>query len=177
MAQAAWEKPTAAASRSQTSGLSGNLKFMIGGLALLAAVAYLLISGTAAGAQYFITIDDLLARSAELQGQTVRITGAVVGESIIYDDRNLVLDFTVAHVPAEIQDLALALYQAVNDETAARMPVHVEGQVKPDLLQHEAQAIMTGRLGPDGVFYATELLLKCPSRYEESVPSQAGEGA
>ena len=38
----------------------------------------------------------------------------------------------------------------------------------PDLLQHEAQAIMTGRLGDDGVFYADELLLKCPSRYEES---------
>jgi len=32
---------------------------------------------------------------------------------------------------------------------------------------------MTGRMGEDGVFYADELLLKCPSRYEEGVPSQA----
>ena len=38
----------------------------------------------------------------------------------------------------------------------------------PDLLQHEAQAILTGALGVDGVFYASELLLKCPSRFEES---------
>ena len=48
----------------------------------------------------------------------------------------------------------------------------MEGEVKPDLLQHEAQAIMTGVVGEDGVFYATELLLKCPSRYEEGVPEQ-----
>jgi hypothetical protein len=27
-------------------------------------------------------------------------------------------------------------------------------------------------LGPDGVFIADELLLKCPSRYEEAVPEQ-----
>jgi cytochrome c-type biogenesis protein CcmE len=33
---------------------------------------------------------------------------------------------------------------------------------------------MTGHLGEDGVFYAEELLLKCPTRYEEAVPKQAG---
>ncbi|NJL57955.1 cytochrome c maturation protein CcmE [bacterium] len=43
----------------------------------------------------------------------------------------------------------------------------------PDLLQHEAQAILTGTLGDDGVFYATELLLKCPaaSRVRARPPS------
>jgi cytochrome c-type biogenesis protein CcmE len=45
---------------------------------------------------------------------------------------------------------------------------------KPDLLRNEAQAIMTGHMAPDGVFYAEELLLKCPTRYEEAVPEQAG---
>ena len=44
---------------------------------------------------------------------------------------------------------------------------------KPDLLRGEAQAIMTGKLGDDGVFYADELLLKCPTKYEEAVPEQA----
>ena len=41
-------------------------------------------------------------------------------------------------------------------------------------LRNEAQAIMTGHMGEDGVFYAEELLLKCPTRYEEAVPEQAG---
>ncbi len=45
---------------------------------------------------------------------------------------------------------------------------------KPDLLRNEAQAIMTGHLGEDGIFYAEELLLKCPTKYEEAVPAQAG---
>jgi cytochrome c-type biogenesis protein CcmE len=44
--------------------------------------------------------------------------------------------------------------------------------VKPDLLQNEAQAIVTGELGEDGIFYANELLLRCPTRYEEAVPDQ-----
>jgi cytochrome c-type biogenesis protein CcmE len=41
------------------------------------------------------------------------------------------------------------------------------------LLRHEAQAIMTGELGEDGIFYADELLLKCPTKYEEAVPEQS----
>jgi cytochrome c-type biogenesis protein CcmE len=45
--------------------------------------------------------------------------------------------------------------------------------VKPDLLKNEAQAIMTGKLEADGSFTATELLLKCPTKYEEAVPQQA----
>jgi cytochrome c-type biogenesis protein CcmE len=45
--------------------------------------------------------------------------------------------------------------------------------VKPDLMRNEAQAIMTGHLGADGIFYAEELLLKCPTKYEEAVPEQA----
>jgi len=40
-------------------------------------------------------------------------------------------------------------------------------------LKDEAQAIVTGKIGEDGVFYADELLLKCPTRYEEQVPAQA----
>ena len=44
---------------------------------------------------------------------------------------------------------------------------------RPDLLNDEAQAVVTGKLGEDGIFYAEELLLKCPTKYEEAVPEQA----
>ena len=33
--------------------------------------------------------------------------------------------------------------------------------------------LVTGKIGADGVFYADELLLKCPTRYEEALPTQA----
>ncbi len=146
-------------------------KFIIGGLAMLAAVAYLIFSGTSSGAQYFISVDELVDGET-YSGQNVRISGAVVGETIDYDSHNLILDFQIASIPTEMNDLALALYQAANDPTRTRIAVHMEGEVKPDLLKHEAQAILTGQMGDDGIFYASELLLKCPSRYEEALPEQ-----
>jgi cytochrome c-type biogenesis protein CcmE len=173
MAEASWEKaPRAQAASSPVD----RWKFLIGGVLLLAAVAYLIISGTSTGARYFITLDDLVADAAYV-GQTVRISGAVLGDTIAYDSRNLIIDFTIANIPEETTDLARTLHEAVTDPEAVRIPVHIENQVMPDLLKHEAQAILTGTYGADGVFYATELLLKCPSRYEEAVPAQVDGAA
>ena len=66
--------------------------------------------------------------------------------------------------------LAEVLHQAVIDPARERVKVVYVG-VKPDLLRNEAQAIMTGQTGDDGVFHADELLLKCPTRYEQAVPA------
>jgi cytochrome c-type biogenesis protein CcmE len=168
MAQTTWEKSTIPGQAVPTqSGV--NMKFILGGVILLAAVGYLIISGTLGGAAYFITVDEVV-NNPEYAGQTVRLTGAVIGDTIQYDSGNLVLDFTIAHLPKETPDLAYELYLASNSETATRLPVHMVNEVKPDLLQHEAQAIVTGYLGDDGVFYASELLLKCPSRFESAAP-------
>ena len=147
-------------------------QFILGGLIILGAIAYLIISGTAASARYFITVEELMQDTAYV-GQTVRISGAVDGQTIAYDSENLIIDFTIAHIPGEFENLAETLHIALSDPDAARIPVHIENEVMPDLLQHEAQAILSGQLGEDGVFYANELLLKCPSRYEEAVPGQA----
>ena len=173
MAQATWEKSSAAVEELQR-GKSGRnrLKFMVGGLLILAAVAYLIISGTATGARYFITIDELVDNPAYV-GQTVRMSGAVVGSSIDYDPQTLTIKFTVSNIAANTENLAQELHDSVTNPNAARVPVVVENQVKPDLLKDEAQAILTGELRSDGVFYASELLLKCPSRYEEAAPGQA----
>ena len=67
----------------------------------------------------------------------------------------------------------MVLHNAVMDTSLPRLDVVYNG-VQPDLLKNEAQAIMTGRLGEDGKFYASELLLKCPTKYEEAVPEQSG---
>ena len=171
MAQATWEKPQAAkllATRSK----SGRWKFLIGGFLILAAVAYLIISGTANGARFYMTVDELMAKP-DYMGKTVRMAGAVVGDSIKYDEKTLTLDFTIANVPMDYDNLAEALHTAVSNVTANRIHVHVEGQAKPDLLQNEAEAILTGTMGSDGIFNATELNLKCPTRYSDAQPGQA----
>ncbi len=171
MAQTTWEKATAPESASITRARGGRWKLIIGGIAILGAVVYLIISGTTSGARYFISIHDLLG-TTKYAGQTVRITGAVLGNTIKYDSEKLIIDFTMADFPQDTEDLALALHNAVSSPQAAHLPVHIENQVKPDLLKNEAQAIVTGKLGSDGVFYATELLLKCPSHYEEADSNQ-----
>ncbi len=160
---------------------SPRIKFILGGVLILAAVVYLIVSSTQASAQYFMTIDEMNQKGASIIGKNVRVSGAVLGESIEYDPQALTLKFTVVHVTgdnAEIEaqgGLAEVLYQATIDPTRARIQVVYIGP-KPDLLRNEAQAIMTGKMGEDGIFYADELLLKCPTRYEEAIPEQAQQG-
>ncbi len=154
-------------------------KFVIGGVLILGAVVFLIWTSTAASAEYFLTIDELNAKGASIVDKNLRVSGAVIGDSIQYNVQNLTLTFEVAHVPGDNATLetegglAVALHEAVIDPSRARIKVVYVGP-KPDLLRNEAQAIMTGHLGTDGVFYADELLLKCPTRYEEAVPKQAG---
>ncbi len=153
-------------------------KFVIGGFLILGAVVFLIWSSTAATSEYFLTVDELNAKGADVIDRNLRVSGAVIGETIRYDAQTLTLTFEVAHVPGDqalIKDeggLAEALHQAVMDPARSRMKIVYVGPM-PDLLRHEAQAIVTGRLGEDGVFHADELLLKCPTKYEEAVPQQA----
>jgi cytochrome c-type biogenesis protein CcmE len=167
MEQATQERP----------GSGGRIKFIIGGLLILAAITYLVISSTKANAQYFFTIDELLSRSQTMVGKDVRISGAVIGDTIQYDAQDLSLHFVIANVPADNKQieaqggLAAVLHAAVTDPSRTRMEVVYSGP-KPDLLRDEAQAIVTGHIDANNVFYADELLLKCPTKYEEAVPSQ-----
>lgn len=146
-------------------------KFIGGGVVLLGAIVFLIISQTTSGAQYYITVQDLLTGNKYV-GQTVRLTGAVIGDSIKYDPEKLLIEFSIANIPNNVENLGQALVDAVNDPNAIRVKVRVENQVKPDLLKNEAQAILTGKLGADGVFLASELLLKCPSRFQDADPNQ-----
>ncbi|MCX7939593.1 MAG: cytochrome c maturation protein CcmE, partial [Thermoflexales bacterium] len=77
-----------------------------------------------------------------------------------YDPKTLHLEFDVVNDYYQLtQNLA----------NAARIRVVYRG-AKPDTLVHEASAIVTGKLGADGKFYAANtpdsLLLQCPTKYE-----------
>lgn len=153
-------------------------KFLIGGLLIVAAVVYLIVSSTQAAAQYFLTIDEMFTKGDEVYGRPLKLAGAVDGASIAYDARTLTLSFNMANVPADADQieagggLAKVLYDALRDPSASRLQVVYVGP-KPDLLRHEAQAIVTGTLGEDGVFYADELLLKCPPATRRRCPCKS----
>jgi cytochrome c-type biogenesis protein CcmE len=163
--------------KSLKTGLQGRGKFIIGGVVILAAIIYLIVSATQANAEYFMTVNELKSQGNALVGRSLRISGAVVGSTISYDPQSMNLTFDIAHVPgdnAAIEmggGLAAVLHTAVSDPIRARITIVYNGP-KPDLLRDEAQAIITGRLGEDDIFHADELLLKCPTKYQEAVPSQ-----
>jgi cytochrome c-type biogenesis protein CcmE len=155
-------------------------KFILGGLLILAAVVYLIFSSTQASAEFFVTVNEAKAKGPAVVGKSLRLSGAVVGDTIQYDAKTLALTFEVANVPGDNNEieaqggLAKVLHEAVIDPDRARLKVIYIGP-KPDLLRNEAQAIMTGRLETDGIFHADELLLKCPTKYEQAVPSQVAK--
>jgi cytochrome c-type biogenesis protein CcmE len=155
-------------------------KYLIGGLIILSAVVYLIYSSTKATGEYFLSVDELAAQNDSMVGRNLRVSGAVIGSSIQFTPENQTLAFDIANVPndnATIEaqgGLAKVLHDAVVDPSRRHLSVVYNGP-KPDLMRDEAQAIITGHLGPDGVFQADELLLKCPTKYEQAVPSQVNQ--
>ncbi|MCD4684986.1 MAG: cytochrome c maturation protein CcmE [Anaerolineae bacterium] len=172
-----WEKPNATPDGSTPAKRSGRWRFMVLGVVLLGAIGYLVFNSV--GARYYVTVEDLL-NDEDMHGKNVRVSGAVDGDPIFDPDTNE-LHFIVANIPNDndaIRDqggLAFVLYNAVNNPDNTRLRVIAHDTEIPDLLKHEAQAIMSGRLEiVDGepIFYAEEITLKCPTKYEEDVPEQ-----
>jgi len=151
--------------------------FIIAGVLVVIAVIYLIISGTSTSASYFLTIEELQAMEADSLDRSLTVSGAVIGESIVYDATIPRITFTIVNIPGDQDEieaaggLAAVLHDAVTAPDGPRLDVVYDG-VRPDLLVDEAQAIVRGRLGEDGAFHADYLLLKCPSRYAEEIPEQ-----
>jgi cytochrome c-type biogenesis protein CcmE len=153
-------------------------KYLYGliGIGLLAVVAFLMYNGLAAG-RYYVTVNELVSDQDNI-GKKVRVAGAVDGNTIVFNPETHQLTFTVVNIPSDSDEikeaggLGAVLHQALQDPGATRLNIVWNNAEVPDLLQHEAQAIMTGTLQEDGTFVAEEVLLKCPTRYSDEVPGQ-----
>jgi len=152
-------------------------KFLLGGFLIISAIIYLIASTTQSTSKYYYTVDELVIKQTAAIGENVRISGAVIGDTIDYDAANLTLRFTVAHVPGDSDEivakggLARVLHEAIANPNQSRLRISYQGPM-PDLLRDEAQAIMDGHLNEDNVFMADTLLLKCPTKYEDELPGQ-----
>jgi cytochrome c-type biogenesis protein CcmE len=135
-------------------------KFIIGGVVIVAAVIYLIVSSISSSAQYYLTVKEVQQKGQTMVGRNLRVSGYVIGESIAYSPQASSLSFSIVDSHDELTattkvDTLKILYTGP----------------KPDLLQHEAQAIAEGKLNADGTFTASNLLLKCPTRYEDQLPT------
>lgn len=152
--------------------------FAIGFLLIISSSLYLSSSASEPSAQYFLTISEVMAQKDKMIDKQVRISGVVIGDTIEFDEGNGKLAFFIADVPADYAEvekqggLTVVLENALNDPNRQRIQVIYIGE-KPELLRNMAQAILIGELHSNDIFYAEEILLRCPSRYEEAVPDQA----
>lgn len=155
MAQPSWTIDNATALE---KARPGRLKFIIAGIAILAAVIVLVFQAISSEGQFFVTVNEYYADPDRYTGRDFRVSAQVDGESIRFtqvDAFNSRLEFDI------VDNVTNPAY---------RMRIVALNQPLPDLLQNNAQAIVEGRVGADGAMYANPngVLLKCPTRYEEA---------
>ena len=78
-----------------------NIRLIVGVGVIAAALLYLVFSSTLTQSQYFMTVEELKAGQTELVGKNIRMSGVVLGDSIVYDPQTLDLTFTVAQIPGD----------------------------------------------------------------------------
>jgi len=134
-----------------TNKANSKVKFIAGGLVIVGLIAYLIVSSISSAGAYYREVGEVLSQRDALVGKNLRVSGNVVTESVTYDAAKLDLNFLISD-PAD---------------SGKQLAVYFHG-VQPDQITREgASAIVEGSLGPNGVVEANNLLLKCPSRYEE----------
>jgi cytochrome c-type biogenesis protein CcmE len=137
--------------RYRKSATRTNLKFIIMGVIILAAAAFIVFSAMQGATVYYLEVNEVQAKLATntLGTEPVRMGGQVIPGTI---KSGMVSGSYVF----EVSDMK---------EKAKTLTVTFRGVV-PDTFKDEAQVTVTGKYDPNTkMFVATELLAKCPSKY------------
>lgn len=125
---------------------SKKLKFLIAGVIVLGALGYLVYAGIRDTKVYYMTPSEIIASGSASYGKGLRLGGIVQDGSIEWDPKTLTLMFVVF-------------------DQKATIPVIYKGVV-PDTFKNGVEIVVEGSYSPEGIFRATTLMPKCPSKYE-----------
>jgi cytochrome c-type biogenesis protein CcmE len=123
--------------------MRGKMSLIVAGVLIVAAVGYLMVSNTGSTANYFLTIEELRAMGEQAARRSVTVSGAVLGDSIVYETAVPRLTFTIVQVPGDPKEverqggLAAVLHAAVADPALPRLEV-----------VYNAEAGVTSERGP-----------------------------
>ncbi len=125
-----------------------------------AALSTLVLTGMQDKAIYSKSVDELLAQKAKFVGRPVRAEGLLVHGSLTKRDQ-----------PCE--------YRFVIAKNGAELPVRFAQCVVPDTFRDvptmDVGVTVEGELRPDATFEASNVLAKCPSKYEMQQRKDNGE--
>lgn len=147
--------------------MRSRLRFAIGAGLVASAVAYLIVTAIRNTAEYYLTVNEVKARQAELAGQMLRVAGRVEPGTISWDAAKLKLVFSIVPPPPPGQG-------GVEPALGADPPslrVICEGQPKPDMFAPNRDVIVDGRLAGGNTIVASQVLTSCPSKY---IPKKPG---
>lgn len=129
--------------------VSKKLKMSVGVLIIVAAMAYLMISGFSGNSGFQVSISDLVKNGSSYDNEYLLVEGKVLRETIQWNGEKIELRFTVT-------------------DGENRLPV-LYYDVAPDNLDYEegAEAILRGKYdSANGIFVADKVETRCPSKYE-----------
>lgn len=127
-------------------------RFLVGGVAVLGIVAYLMVTGMQDSMVYYHTPAELMAKVSDdptYRELGIKVGGRVAPGTVRFDQRSLDLTFHVVDI----------------ETGTTSFPVHYRGPL-PDTFEEGRDVVIEGRLTQAGVFEATTVLTKCGSRYE-----------
>ncbi|MBI4807128.1 MAG: cytochrome c maturation protein CcmE [Desulfovibrio sp.] len=133
--------------------MAGNSKtgvYAAAAFLFLGGLGWLIYSGLDEGSVYFLNVSEALAVTPEKLGQA-RLFGTVAEEGLTTAPGGLGVSFTLLD----------------KDDKAKTLLVEYKGAV-PDTFKPGVEVIVEGGMTPGkGVFGATTLMTKCPSKYQK----------
>jgi cytochrome c-type biogenesis protein CcmE len=127
--------------------MSSMMKFVIGGVVVVVVIGVLIATSFSGSTSDYLTVAEVKALGPD-QARDSRVAGEIVPDSVEWSTRELHLTFEV------------------EDETG-QLAISYHGP-QPDMLVDAVEAVVVGKYDPAAqVFEAEELLMKCPSKYEE----------
>jgi cytochrome c-type biogenesis protein CcmE len=123
------------------------MKFLIGGVVVAVVIGVLIATSFSGSTSDYLSVAQVKALGPD-QTRDSRVAGAIVPDSVNYSTRDVQLTFEI------------------EDETG-QLAISYHGP-QPDMLVDAVEAVAIGKYDPEAqVFEAGELLMKCPSKYEE----------
>jgi cytochrome c-type biogenesis protein CcmE len=131
-----------------TGFLPRQTMILLGAFIILGAIGAFAFFNLQDTQQYFLTLSELKAKGDAGYKQSVRVGGNLAPNTTQVDTKQVAAKFTMT-------------------DGTNLLPVEYKG-ILPDTFDKSTQVIAEGKLGEDGVFHATLVLAKCPSKYDPS---------
>jgi cytochrome c-type biogenesis protein CcmE len=150
-----------------TAQQSKFFKFGGGTAVIVLALAYLVWAGVNEGKSYYYTIQQLHGMDDSMYSKRIRVGGTVEPGSI--------------HQAGTHADFVLVEVDPTTKERQVLRVSYKGSEPPPDTFKDDAQALVLGTMGRDGVFHAQELQAKCASKYapqqQQGAPAPQGQSS